>query len=93
MDEHPGAPMELHISAEVKQRLDARRILHDDVRMVIEHAERTGEKFCLPSSGRFLASLRPRMAAFWVEYSLGENGVFEVHNAYSHRMTAEGGGP
>lgn len=93
VDEHPGAPMELHISAEVKQRLDARRILHDDVRMVIEHAERTGEKFCLPSSGRFLASLRPRMAAFWVEYSLGENGVFEVHNAYSHRMTAEGGGP
>ena len=47
MDEHPGAPMELHISAEVKQRLDARRILHDDVRMVIEHAERTASDLVL----------------------------------------------
>ena len=80
--------VELHVSPEVQERLDARRILREDVQRVIEHAERTGEKLCHGGSGRYLASFRPRAATFWVEYSPEVTG-FRIHNAYAHRMTAE----
>ena len=78
----------LFISAEVEGRLEARRILTDDVRQVIAHAERTGEKLCHPITGHYLASFRPRTATFWVEYS-PEGLGFRIHNAYAHRMIAE----
>jgi glutamate synthase (NADPH/NADH) small chain len=76
------------VSPEIQERLDDRRILAEDVRKVIEHAERTGDRLCHQDSGRFLASFRPRAATFWVEYSPEGQG-FRVHNAYAHRMTAE----
>ena len=82
--------IELHISPEVQERLDARRILWEDVQRVIEHAERTGEKLCHSESGRYLASFRPRAVTFWVEYSKDVDG-YRIHNAYAHRMTAEVG--
>ena len=80
--------VELVVSPEIQERLDERRILAEDVRKVIEHAERTGDKLCHQDSGRYLASFRPRAATFWVEYSPEGQG-FRVHNAYAHRMTAE----
>ena len=80
--------VELVVSPEVQEHLDARRILADDVRQVIEHAERTGERLCHPVTGHYLASFRPRTATFWVEYAPEGNG-YRVHNAYAHRMTAE----
>ena len=86
----PCETVELVVSAEIQQHLDARRILADDVRRVIDHAERTGEKLCHPVTGHSLASFRPRAVTFWVEYSPEQNG-FRIHNAYAHRMTAESG--
>jgi glutamate synthase (NADPH) small chain len=83
----PWESVRLHIPDEVAGRLDARRILVEDVQRVIHHAEQTGEKLCDPGSGRFLACYRPRSVTFWVEYS-SHGGSFEVHNAYGHRMTA-----
>jgi glutamate synthase (NADPH/NADH) small chain len=80
--------VELVVSPEIQERLDDRRILAEDVRKVIEHAERTGDRLCHQDSGRYLASFRPRAATFWVEYSPEGEG-FRVHNAYAHRMTAE----
>ena len=80
--------VELVISPEVQEHLDARRILAADVRQVIEHAERTGERLCHPVTGHYLASLRPRTVTFWVEYT-PEGSGYRVHNAYAHRMTAE----
>ncbi len=82
----PWQSIELYIAEEVQARLDARRILTEDLQRVIYHAEETGEKLCHSISGRFLASYRPRAVTFWVEYSPREEG-FEIHNAYGHRMT------
>lgn len=82
----PWEAVELHVTGEVRARLDERRILMEDVQRVVHHAEQTGEKLCRGESDRFLASHRPRAVTFWVEYSPRGEG-FEVHNAYGHRMT------
>ncbi len=86
----PWQAIELYIPGEVQARLDARRILVEDIQQVVYHAEESGDKLCHKVSGRFLASFRPRAVTFWVEYSPREQD-FEIHNAYSHRMTLESG--
>ncbi len=84
----PWQEVQLIIAGEVQAKLDARRILVEDVQQVIYHAEQTGDKLCHGLSGRFRASFRPRAVTFWVEYSPQDAG-YEVHNAYAHRMTVE----
>jgi len=80
----------LQISPEVQATLDQRRILHQDIRATIAHAEESGRKMQSQVSGHFLASHRPFMVTFWVEYSLAENG-YHIHNSYCHRMQVMGG--
>ena len=82
----------LYISDEVKQLLEDRRILLEDIQKVIYHAETTGQKLTQESTGRYKASYTPYKATFWVEYSPHKDG-FIVHNAYSHRMEVMGRGP
>ena len=83
MEEH--RKIKLCVSPEVDKILDARRILLEDIQKVVMHAERTGEKFQNPGTGRFKASFKPYKATFWVEYAPADDG-FEIFNAYSHRM-------
>ena len=80
--------MELCFEAGVRERLDRRRILDEDVRRVIRHAEATGRRMRSPE-GRSLACLRPRNVTTWVEYTIEEAGV-RVHNAWTHRMVVRG---
>lgn len=75
----------LDIPENVKQLMDERRILREDVQKTIHHAETTGEKFIDPSRGRSLASFRPDRVTYWVEYSRVDTG-YRIHTAYSHRM-------
>ncbi len=75
----------LLISDEVERLMEDRGILREDVQKVIDHAERTAEKFVNPSLGRSLASFRPDRVTYWVEYSLSGK-EFLVHSVYSHRM-------
>lgn len=77
--------IKLEIEPEVRVLLEERRILDEDLRKVIHHAEMSGEKFFHPETGRFKAAFRPRKVTFWVEYGRGAEG-FVVYNAYSHRM-------
>ncbi len=85
--EEEGAPVQLDVSPEVRALLERRMILLEDVRKVIEHAERTGDRLEDPQTGRRLASHRPVEVTYWVEYSAAQGGAgFVVHNAYSHRM-------
>ncbi len=86
----PWQAIELYISDDTRARLDARRILVEDVQRVVHHAEETGEKLCHSVSGRFLASHRARTVTVWVEYSPRGEG-FDIYNAYGHRMTVESG--
>ncbi len=83
----------LVIPDDVQARLDDRLILEDDVRRVIEYAERTGRRLVSPQTGHLLAYHRPTAVTYWVEYTF-ENDGFRIYNAYSHRMQiADGGQP
>jgi hypothetical protein len=85
-DETPH--VKLTLSVEVAALLERRMILLDDVRAVVEYAERTGQKVQNRATGHFVAQHRPACVTYWVEYSASETG-FAIHNAYSHRMKVE----
>jgi Fe-S oxidoreductase len=80
---------QLVISPEVRERMEVRQILVEDVAATVARAEAGGQKFLDRATGRFLAFFRPRNVTFWVDYAL-ENGTAIVHNAYSHRMMVYG---
>ncbi|MBT8340148.1 MAG: (Fe-S)-binding protein, partial [Desulfatitalea sp.] len=78
----------LIMAPEVRQRLDQRRILDEDIQQTIAHAEAGGPKLRHPATGRLRAAYRPRHVTFWVAYAPHEDG-FEVFNAYCHRMEVQ----
>lgn len=77
--------LNLIVSPEVMERLEKRMILLDDVRKVIAHAEKTGQKIWNADRGRFIACHRPASVTYWVEYTVQQTGIV-VLSAYSHRM-------
>jgi Fe-S oxidoreductase len=79
----------LTMTEEVRKRIDDRRILENDIRQVIEQAEKSGKRLQNSGTGHFLAYLQSENVTFWVEYSPADNG-FMVHNAYCHRMKIVG---
>jgi NADPH-dependent glutamate synthase beta subunit-like oxidoreductase len=84
----PGADLdriELHMAPAVADLLENRRILIDDLRQTIAHAERTGRKLRHATTGHLLAAFRPRHVTFWAEYGPAQGG-YALFNAYSHRM-------
>lgn len=77
-------------SPEVAEVLESRHILDDEVKMVIDNAEKTGEKLYRPEGERFLAKLRIGDLTVYVEYSpLGER-AFQIHTAYAHKSEIKG---
>jgi hypothetical protein len=81
--------MKLEITQELRSFLEVRHILDDDLKRVIDHAERTGEKLFEHGSERFLSKLRAKDVYFYVEYSLAKEG-YQVHTAYTHRFLLAG---
>jgi len=77
----------LDIPKAVRERLESRRILTEDVQKVLHHVhEAKGPVFENSETGRYLAYYRPVKVTFWVEYTPQHDGSFLIHNAYSHRM-------
>ena len=84
--ETPMEPMRnLLIPDDVRQVLEKRMILEQDVRRVIDQAEAGGDRIQDQSTGHCLASLRVGCVTYWVEYS-DDDGAYMVHDAWSHRM-------
>jgi NADPH-dependent glutamate synthase beta subunit-like oxidoreductase len=81
----------LHVSNDILERMEERRILREDVQKVIDHAEKTGTKLFNPETGRSIGSFRPAHITYWVEYTPEGDG-FRVHNIYYHRMEVVEGG-
>lgn len=75
----------VRIAPEVRERLEARRILDGDIKKVLLHAQRTGKAFIHKDTGHYKACFTPYNVTFWVEYTESD-GVYEIHNAYCHRM-------
>lgn len=80
--------MKLEVSDELKSFLQVRHILDEDLKRVIDHAEKTGEKLYQPEKNIFLSKLRVKEVYFYAEYSPIEGG-FRIHSAYSHRFLME----
>ncbi len=73
------------------QNMEERRILKGDVQKVLLQTQKTGKRFVHKETGHFLASHRPVIVTYWVEYE-EKNGGFLVHNTWSHRMHVRGAG-
>jgi hypothetical protein len=84
--------MKLDISDTVQSYMEVRHILEDDVKRVIDHAEKTGEKLYQPDSSVCLSKLRVKDVYFYAEYAPYEGG-YKVYSAYSHRFLIEGDKP
>jgi len=78
--------IKLEIAEDVQKQLDERHILEDDIKRVIENAERTGLKLYMPGTQNFMSKLRIFQALFYVEYSPLEKNKYKVHTAYLHRF-------
>ncbi len=86
----PYETITLVIAPDVREILEKRRILDEDLKQVIHEAESSGGSLVHPQSGHLKACSRRYQATIWVEYSASSEG-FVIHNAYSHRMTVTGG--
>lgn len=80
--------MKLEISDEIRSFMQVRHILEEDIKRVIDYAEKTGEKLYQKERNIFLAKLRVKEVYFYAEYSPVEGG-FRIHTAYSHRFIIE----
>jgi hypothetical protein len=80
--------MKLEISDEVRSYIEVRHILEEDLKRVIDHAEKTGEKLYQTGNDILLSKLRMNEVYFYAEYSPIEGG-FRIHTAYSHRFLME----
>jgi NADPH-dependent glutamate synthase beta subunit-like oxidoreductase len=81
--------IKLEISEEVAELMEQRRILVEDLQLVIHHAETAGDRFLHPPTGHYKAAYAPFKVTFWVEYSVAGKR-YVVHNAYAHRMEVLG---
>ena len=77
--------MKLIISETVRDVMEDRHILDEDIQRVIHYAEETGNKMLLQETGHYLAYRKPSSVTYWVEYLPLEEGYI-VFNTYSHRM-------
>lgn len=81
--------IELKKSAEVNEAMESRHILDDEIKMVIQHAESSGEKLHQPESDKFLGKLKIGEATFYAEYSAAGGNTYTVHTAYAHKTKIE----
>ena len=79
----------IRMPPETRRRIDERRILENDLRQVIDLAERSGKRLLNRENGRYRASCQTEHVTFWVDYTPEDDG-FTVHNAYCHRMKIVG---
>ena len=84
--------MKLEISSQIQSFMEVRHILEDDLKRVIDHAEKTGEKLYQPDSSIFLSKLRLKEVYFYAEYAPCPGG-YKIYGAYSHRFLIEGDQP
>jgi glutamate synthase (NADPH/NADH) small chain len=75
----------IRVAPRVREILEDRRILDEDIQKVLWHAEHSGKTFTHEKTGCLKASFKPYNVTFWVEYSK-DGDTYEIHNAYSHRM-------
>lgn len=75
----------LILTETVRDLINSRHILEEDIQKVIFHAEKSGQYLLNPENNHRLACYKPVRVTYWVEYEPTEQG-YVVHTSYSHRM-------
>ena len=86
----PHEAIEVAFTDEAAVKMEDRRILKSDVQKVLLKAQESGAGFASTETGHLLASLRPVIVTYWVEYEPSGDGYL-VHNVWCHRMRIKGG--
>jgi Fe-S oxidoreductase len=86
----PHESIEVRFTDEAARIMEERRILKTDIQKVLLQVRKTGRCFHNDETGHSLASFRPTVVTYWVEFEETEGGYL-VHNAWSHRMRIMGG--
>ncbi len=70
---------------QLRDELDRKLIIEDDLREAIWLAEQSGEKF-IGEDGVCQCSLVKSVLTYWVQYKESSPGTYNITSAYSHRM-------
>jgi hypothetical protein len=81
--------IEVLISQELKDKLNQKYILEADICTVIENCEQSGKKLFDHDSEIFTAYMQIGKTTYWVQYVIKHENIFELVNAYCHRMKIE----
>lgn len=85
----PTPPFKIEMEDDVRQVMEDRHILENDLVQVIQYAEKTGDKLYREDSDHLMAKFKANTVYFYAEYSPIEGG-YRIYNTYSHRFTLEG---
>jgi Fe-S oxidoreductase len=84
----PYEKIRLFFSDEVRNLMEERMILVEDIQQVIYQTLETGNRMVNSETGHYLTHATPSQVTYWVEYMPKTDG-FEIFSAYSHRMFIE----
>ncbi|MCR5388897.1 MAG: NAD(P)-binding protein [Lachnospiraceae bacterium] len=82
---NPWDDIKLVISDEVREHMDQKLILDDDIKECIYNSVKENDRFT-DGDGKYLACLIKRVMTYWAEYKEAEPDTYEVTDAYCHRM-------
>jgi hypothetical protein len=85
MNSEKSYDFNLIIPENVKQLMEDRYILIEDIEKVIENAQTKKERFYNPVNSSYLARLRLDNVTYWVRYEV-KNEEILINSVYSHRM-------
>ncbi len=80
--------MQIVMSAVASEIIDQKRLSAGDIETAVSRAEESGLYF-KNSGGVRICALQLENLMYWVCYSPRTDDVFEVQNAYCHRMKFE----
>lgn len=85
MDLKRSCDYNIIIPEDVKQKMEERYILLEEIEKVIENAQTTQRRFYNPQDSTYLANLRIDNVTYWVRYEEKAEGIL-AKSVYSHRM-------
>ena len=85
MDYEKQRDFKLIIPESVRQQMEDRYILSEDMAEVIDSSRKSGERFFNPQENSCLARLRLDNVTYWVKYEEKDEKIL-VKSVYSHRM-------
>jgi Fe-S oxidoreductase len=86
LDIQPWDTLTLRIPEDLREELDRKLIIEDDLKEAIYLAETTGDKFVDDEDGVSQCSMVKSALTYWVQYKPAGPDTYEVTSAWSHRM-------